>query len=39
MDQKRHSIDRIKKYHEQDYLDYNNDIDNNNEYLQYQKEL
>ena len=37
--QKRVSIDRIKKYNSRDYIDYNVEISHSNEYLEYQEEL
>ena len=37
--QKRVSIDRIKKYNKRNYIDYTNDFENNKEYIQYQEKL
>ena len=37
--QKRVSIDRIKIYNERDYINYQDEIEHSDEYLQYQEEL
>ena len=37
--QKRVSLDRIKNYNARDYIDYNDEIEHSNEYLNYQNEL